>query len=375
MVVNRLPQPLLVPGAVAEADLGLRLRTAALHALDVLGNAAGDGEQGSTFHTHQNPWGVKKYVTTDVSSTAGPYHVMRQLCLAHPDACDLLLYAGNPAGGPLPPTAWRVQALPLFGLDDFPDGVFSVPAPPDARDPYNHRITLTTPGLWVLDLYLDRYSAVDSLHVVPVNACGTESMTHAFGIAPTTGATDMPSVGAFDTLGGVRNAAWLRLARKVKEVQTLLYDPDVEGVGRHEHGAGNLANPTVLFASFHGMPAGETDTAVVDTATLTVNTTPLTVIDTEFLEGTNGAAANYTFFALVYAENSKSSVCDLVVKTVTYTTSAASLLTDLGANWHLLTGSFGASAVPSMTAIDVTQAATGSSQEVALVSFLIVREV
>jgi hypothetical protein len=123
------------------------------------------------------------------------------------------------------------------------------------------------------------------------------------------------------------------------------------------------------------MPADETSSAVTDTATLTVNTTPLTVIDTEVLEGTNGAAANYTFFALVYAESSKSSVMDLVVKTVTYTSSAATLVSDLGVNWHLLTGRFNASAVPSMTAIEVSQAAGGGSQEVALVSFLVVREV
>jgi len=373
MVVTRLPAPLLVPGAVADTSLGLNIRSAVQHLQDVL-DASGEGESGSTFHTHQNPWGVKKYIRTDVAAAAGPYLCMRQLCLAHPDACDFLLYVGNPSGGPLPPSAWRVQALPLFGAADFPDGAHSTPAQPDARDPYNHRLSLPTPGLWVLDVYLERYNALDSLHVVPVNAGGTESPTHAFGVTPST--DDLPVVEAFDAgTGGVFNAAWLRLARKMKQAQTEVYDPDSEGAGRHEHGAGNLANPTVLFASFHGMPADETSSAVTDTATLTVNTTPLTVIDTEVLEGTNGAAANYTFFALVYAESSKSSVMDLVVKTVTYTSSAATLVSDLGVNWHLLTGSFNASAVPSMTAIEVSQAAGGGSQEVALVSFLVVREV
>lgn len=373
MVVRRLPHPQLVPGTVADGDLGLRFREAIMHARDVLG--FGDSTMGSPYHVHVNPVTAKRYIRTDISANDGPYRIQRVLWKAHASACDLLLYLSAPNVGPLNPGTWRVHAIPLFGLTDFPDGAYSVPARPDARDPYNHRLELPTAGLYVLDVYLDRYSVTDAVHIVPVNACGTESPTHANGITPSTG--DLPPTAVFPTTSGdgVYNAAWLRLARKVKEVQCRIYDPDAEGVGRHTHGAGVLANPTVLFLSSHGIPADAADSAVLDTAETADSTSTDNVIGAELLEGLYPAGAVYQWFALVWADAGKSSVMNLVVEGASNTTSAATELSDLGVDWHLLTGTFTATGYPTADTFSVTQAATGGSQKVGLVSFLIVREV
>lgn len=381
MVVRRLPHPQLVPGTVADGDLGLRFREAIMHARDVLG--FGDSTMGSPYHVHSNPWTAWcGPVFVNTSSNPWPYLAARGLALVHSTACDVLLYLaqapGPSAGGPpVDPRKWYVHARPLFGTTDFPDGALSVAASPDARDPYCHKLELPTAGLYVLDVYTEGNVRFGSLHWVPVNACGTESPTHANGITPSTG--DLPPTAVFPTTSGdgVYNAAWLRLARKMKEAQTRIYDPDAEGVGRHTHGSGVLANPTVLFASMHGIPPDEADAALGYTATVTTVKSPAaTVVGAELLEGLYPAGAVYRWFALVWVDVGKSSVMNLDVDGAVSTTSTSTEVTDLlGTGWHLLTGTFTATGYPTSDSFTVKQATGGSSQEVALVAFLLVREV